>query len=79
MIIIRNHDHISSYVFHNHSEPLEHGVYGLNGEMSEVLLSPVSRKQAILNLSIPCVSILQLLPSPKSQVLCLNPIEFRLT
>jgi hypothetical protein len=48
--------------------------------MSEVLvLSPVSRAHPSLNLSIPSMSILQLLPNPTSQVLCVNPIEFRLT
>jgi hypothetical protein len=80
MIIVRECIHISSHIVHNHSEPLEHGVYGLIREMSEVLiLSPVGHKQPSLNLSIPSVSILQLLPNPTSQVLCLNSIEFRLT
>jgi hypothetical protein len=45
IIIVREHGHISPHVVHNHSEPLEHGIYGLAGEMSEVLvLSPVGRK-----------------------------------
>jgi hypothetical protein len=68
MIIIRKqHDHIGSHVVRNHSELLEHGVYGLTGEMSEVLvLSPISRKQVSLNLSVPSVSILHLLPNPTS-------------
>jgi hypothetical protein len=48
--------------------------------MSEVLvLSPVSHLHPSLNLSIPSMSILQLLPNPTSHVLCVNPIEFRLT
>jgi hypothetical protein len=48
--------------------------------MSEIIvLSPVSRIQPSLNLSVPSVSILQLHPNPTSQVLCLNPIEFGLT
>jgi hypothetical protein len=80
MIIVREHNHISPHVVHNHSEPLEHGFYGLTGEMSEVLLLfPVGRKQPSLNLSIPDVSILQLLPNPALQVLCLNLIKFGLT
>jgi hypothetical protein len=67
MIIVWEHSHIGSHVVHNHSEPLEHGVYGLTGEMSEVLvLSPISRKQASLNLTIPSMSILQLLLNPTS-------------
>jgi hypothetical protein len=80
MIIVRERGHISPHVVHSHSEPLEHGVYGLTGEMSEVLvLSPVGHEQLSLNLSVPSMSILQLLPNPTSQVLCLNPIEFGLT
>jgi hypothetical protein len=80
MIIIREFTNISSHVVHNHSEPLEHGVYGITGEMSEVfVLSLVGREQPSLNLSIPSVSILQLLPNPTSQVFCLNPTEFGLT
>jgi hypothetical protein len=48
--------------------------------MSEVLiLSPVGCEQSSMNLSVPSMSILQLLPNPTSQVLYLNPIEFRLT
>jgi hypothetical protein len=47
--------------------------------MSEVLvLSSVGRNQPSLNLSVPSVSILQLLPNPTSQVLCLNPIKLGL-
>jgi hypothetical protein len=80
MIIIREHDHISPHVVHNHHEPLEHGIYGLNGDMREVLvLSPVDRKEPSLNLSVPGMSILQLLPNPARQILYLNPIEFGLT
>jgi hypothetical protein len=47
MIIVQEQEHglISPHVVQNHSEPLEHGIYGLTGEMSEVLvLSPVGRK-----------------------------------
>jgi hypothetical protein len=58
---------------------LKHGIYGLTGEMSEVLvLSSVGRKEPSLNLSVPGMSILQLLPNPARQVLCPNPFEFRL-
>jgi hypothetical protein len=39
----------------------------------------VGRKEPSLNLSIPGMSILQLLPDPAGQVLCLNLIEFELT
>jgi hypothetical protein len=39
----------------------------------------VGRKEPSLNLSIPVMSILQLLPDPAGQVLCLNLIEFELT
>jgi hypothetical protein len=46
--------------------------------MSEVLvLSLVGRKEPSLNLSVPGMSILQMLPNPAHQVLCLNPFEFR--
>jgi hypothetical protein len=46
--------------------------------MSEVLvLSPVGRKELSLNLSIPGMSILQLLSNPACQILCPNPFEFR--
>jgi hypothetical protein len=80
MIIVREHDHISPHVVHNHDELLEHGIDGLTREMSEVLvLSPVGREQTSLNLSVPSVSIFHLLPNPTSQVLCLNPIKFGLT
>jgi hypothetical protein len=80
MIIVRERDHISPHVVHNHSEPLEHGIYALTGEMSEVLvLAPVGCKKPSLKLSIPGVSIFLLQPNPTSQVLCLNPIEFGLT
>jgi hypothetical protein len=41
--------------------------------------SLVGRKEPSLNLSVPGMSILQLLPNPARQVLCLNPIEFGLT
>jgi hypothetical protein len=80
MVIIREHNHISPHVVHDHREMLNHGIYGLTGEMSEVLvLSPVGRKEPSLNLSVPGMSILQLLPNPARQILCLNPFEFGLT
>jgi hypothetical protein len=80
MVIIREHDHISPHVVHNHCAPLKHGINRLTREMSEILvLSPVRRKEPSLNLSIPGMSILQLLPNPARQVLCLNPFEFGLT
>jgi hypothetical protein len=80
MIIVRERDHISPHVVHNHSEPLEHGINGLTGEMSEVfVLSPVGHEQSSLNLSVHSMSVLQLLPNPTSQVLFLNPIELGLT
>jgi hypothetical protein len=70
MVIIREYDHISHHVVHNHREPLKHGINRLTGEMSEILiLSPVGRKEPSLNLSVPSMSILQLLPNPARQVL----------
>jgi hypothetical protein len=48
--------------------------------MREILiLSLVGRKEPSLNLSVPGMSILQLLPNTTRQVLCLNLIEFGLT
>jgi hypothetical protein len=48
--------------------------------MSEVLvLSLVGPKEPSLNLSVPNMSILKLLPNPTCQVLCVNPFEFELT
>jgi hypothetical protein len=48
--------------------------------MSEVLvLFPVCRKEPSLNLSIPGMSILQLLPNPTRQILYPNPFEFGFT
>jgi hypothetical protein len=80
MLIIREHNHISPHVVHDHREPLKHGINRLTGEMREILvLSPVGRKESSLNLSVPGISILQLLPDPAHQVLCLNPIKFGLT
>jgi hypothetical protein len=77
MVIIREHSHISPNDVHNHRETLKHSIYGLTGEMNEVLvLSPVGRKEPSLNLSVPDMSILQLLPNPTRQILCLNPFEF---
>jgi hypothetical protein len=59
MIIVRENDHISPHVVHNHHEPLKHGIYGLIVEMREVLiLSPVGRKELSLNLSIVSMTIL---------------------
>jgi hypothetical protein len=78
MVIIREHDHISPHAVHDHRETLKHGIYGLTGEMSEVLvLSPVGHKEPSLNLSIPDMSIL--LPNLARQVFCLNPFEFGFT
>jgi hypothetical protein len=55
-------------------------IYELTGEMSEVLVrSPVGRKEPSLNLSIPGMSIVQLLPNPARQILCPNTFEFRFT
>jgi hypothetical protein len=80
MVIIREHDHISPHVVHDHCETQKHGIYGLTGEMSEALiLSSVGRKETSLNLSVPGMSILQLLPNPARQILCLNPFKFGLT
>jgi hypothetical protein len=77
MVIIREHGHISPHVVHDHRETLKHGIYRLTVEMSEVLVfSPVGRKEPSLNLSIPDMSILQLLPNPAHQILCPNPFEF---
>jgi hypothetical protein len=80
MVIIREYGHISPYVVHDHRETLNHGIYGLTGEMTEVLvLSLVGRKELSLNLSVPGVSILQLLPNPSHQIFCLNLFEFGFT
>jgi hypothetical protein len=80
MVIIREHDHISPHVVHDHRETLTHGIYGLTGEMSEVLvLSSVGRKEPSLNLIVPGMSILQLLSNPARQILCPNPFEFGFT
>jgi hypothetical protein len=80
MVIIQEHNHISLHVVHDHRETLKHGIYGLTGEMSEVLvLSPVGHNEPSLNLSVPGMSILQLLPNPARQVLCPNPFEFQFT
>jgi hypothetical protein len=80
MVIIWENGHISPYVVHDHRETLKHGIYGLTEEMSEVLvLSPVGRKEPSLNLSVPSMSILQLLPNPARQILCPNPFEFGFT
>jgi hypothetical protein len=80
MFIIRKDVDIVPHVAHNHREPLEQGIYGLTGEMSEVLvLSPVSRIQPCLNICIPSMSILQLQLNLARQILYLNPIDFRLT
>jgi hypothetical protein len=80
MVIIREHDHISPRVVHHHREPLKHGSNRLTGEMCQILvLSSVGCKEPSLNLSVPDMSILQLLPNPACQVLCSNPIQFRLT
>jgi hypothetical protein len=77
MVIIWKYDHISPDVVHDHREMLKHGIYGLTGEMNEVLvLSPVGRKEPSLNLSIPGMSVLQQLLNPTRQVLCTNPFEF---
>jgi hypothetical protein len=49
----------------------------LTREMREILiLSLVGCKEPSLNLSILGMSIVQLLPNPACQVLCLNLIEF---
>jgi hypothetical protein len=80
MVIIREHGHIRPHVVHDHRQTLKHGFYGLTGEMSEVLvLFPVCRKEPSLNLSIPGMSILQLLPNPTRQILYPNPFEFGFT
>jgi hypothetical protein len=48
--------------------------------MREILvLSLVGRKEPSLNLSVPGMSILQMLLNLARQVLCLNPVEFGLT
>jgi hypothetical protein len=48
--------------------------------MSEVLvLSPVGRKELRLNLSVPGMSILQLLPNPTRQILSPNLFKFGFT
>jgi hypothetical protein len=78
MVIIREHGHIDPHIVHNHDETLKHGVNGLTGQASEILiLHPVGREQASLHLIVPIMSYLELLPNLASQILCLNPIEFR--
>jgi hypothetical protein len=80
MVIIWEHNHISPHVVHDHRETLKHGIYRLTEEMSEVLvLSTVGCKERSLNLSIPGMSILQLLPNPAHQIICPNPFEFGFT
>jgi hypothetical protein len=80
MVIIREHDHISPHVVHDHCETLKHGIYGLTGKMSEVhVLSLVGCKEPSMNLSVPGMSILQLLPNLARQILCPNPFEFGFT
>jgi hypothetical protein len=80
MVIIREHGHISPHVVHDNRETLKHGIYGLTGEMSDVLiLSPVGRKEARLNLSVPGMTIIPLLLNPAHQILCPNPFEFGFT
>jgi hypothetical protein len=47
MIIVREHVHIGPHVVHHNRKPLEQGIDGLTGEMSEVLvLSLESRIRA---------------------------------
>jgi hypothetical protein len=76
MAIVREHGHVSPHVVHDHHEMLKHGIYGVTGEMSDVLvLSPVGSKEPSLNLSVPGMSILQLLPNPARQILCPNLFE----
>jgi hypothetical protein len=80
MVIIWEHGHISPHVVHDHCEMLKHGIYGLTGEMSDVLvLSLVGRKQPSLNFSVSDMSILQVLPNPTRQILYPNPFEFGFT
>jgi hypothetical protein len=80
MVITREHDHIGRHVVQDHRGTLKHGIYGLTGEMREVLLlSPVGRKEPSLNLSVPGMSSLQLLPNPARQILCPNPFKFGFT
>jgi hypothetical protein len=70
MVIVWQHGHISPHVVHNHSEALKHGVNGLTGKMSEILiLHPVSREQARLHLIVLTMSYLELLPNLAHQVL----------
>jgi hypothetical protein len=78
MVIVWQHSHIGTHIVHNHNEALKHGVNGLTGHMSEILiLHPVGREQASLHLIVPTMSYLELLPNLARQVLCLNPIKFR--
>jgi hypothetical protein len=80
MIIVWEHVHIGPHGVHNHREPLKQGIDGLTGEMSEVLvLSPLGRIHASLNLCIPNMSLLQHQPDSTSQVLGVHPIELRVT
>jgi hypothetical protein len=76
MVIIREHGHISPHIIHDHREMLKQGIYGLTGEMSEVLvLSPVGRKEPSLNLSVSRHEHSSTTPKSCSQLLCPNPFE----
>jgi hypothetical protein len=80
MIAIREHVHIGPHVVHHIRKPLEQGIEGLTGEMSEVLvLSLVSHIHPSLKLSISYMSFLQQSPNSTRQVLRMHPIEFGLT
>jgi hypothetical protein len=58
MITVQERGHTGCNVVHHNHKPLEQGINGLTGEMSEVLvLSPVSRIHPSLNLNISNVSI----------------------
>jgi hypothetical protein len=76
MVIIREHGHIGPHVVHDHRETLKHGIDVLIGESEVLILSTVGRKEPSLNLSVLCMSILQLLPNPARQILCLNLFKF---
>jgi hypothetical protein len=67
-------------LFTNNLEPLEQGIDGLTGEMSEILvLSPVSRIHPSLSLSISNMSFFHHGPDSTSQALRMHPIELGLT
>jgi hypothetical protein len=79
MVIVWKHGHIVPHIVYNYGVSLKHGVNGLTGHMSEILiLHLVSREQASLHLIVPTMSYLDLLPNLTRPILFTYPIKFRL-